>query len=145
MVLERTLIIVKPDGVVRGYVGEVLRRFEMKGLKIVALKMLKLERSEAERLYAVHKGKPFYEELIGYITSAPIVVAALEGNEAISVVRKIIGPTNPKEAEPGTIRGDLGLTVTKNVIHASDSKENAAYELSIFFGEKDYVKYEREG
>lgn len=143
MALERTLIIVKPDGVVRGYVGEVLRRFERKGLKIVALKMLKLGRGEAEKLYAVHKGKPFYEELISHITSAPIVAAALEGDGAISVARRIIGSTNPKEAGPGTIRGDLGLTITRNVVHASDSEQSATYELSIFFNEKDYVSYEK--
>jgi nucleoside-diphosphate kinase len=133
MAVERTLIIIKPGAVVRGLVGEVLSRFEKKGLKIVGLKMLKMSREKAEELYSVHKGKHFYGELINYITSAPVVVGVLESDDAVQIVRRVIGPTNPKEAPPGTIRGDFGITITQNIIHASDSKESAEREIKIFF------------
>ena len=143
MVVERTLIIVKPGAVVRGLVGEVLSRLEKKGLKIVGLKMLKISREKAEKLYSVHKGKHFYEELINYITSAPVVVGVIEGDDAIQVVRRVIGPTNPKEAPPGTIRGDLGISITQNIIHASDSRESAEREIKIFFEEEELCAYSR--
>ncbi len=143
MVVERTLIIVKPGAVVRGLVGEVLSRLEKKGLKIVGLKMLKISREKAEELYSVHKGKHFYEELINYITSAPVVVGVVEGDDAIQVVRRVIGPTNPKEAPPGTIRGDFGISITQNIIHASDSRESAEREIKIFFEEKELCAYSR--
>ncbi|NHW45288.1 MAG: nucleoside-diphosphate kinase [Candidatus Verstraetearchaeota archaeon] len=143
MAVERTLIIIKPGAVARGLVGEVLSRLEKKGLKIVGLKMLKMSRRKAEELYSVHKGKHFYEELINYITSAPVVVGVVEGDDAIQVVRKVIGPTNPKEAPPGTIRGDFGISITQNVIHASDSKESAEREIKIFFEEGELCSYSR--
>jgi nucleoside-diphosphate kinase len=143
MAVERTLIIIKPGAVARGLVGEVLSRLEKKGLKIVGLKMLKMSRGKAEELYSVHKGKHFYEELINYITSAPVVVGVVEGDDAIQVVRKVIGPTNPKEAPPGTIRGDFGISITQNVIHASDSKESAEREIKIFFEEGELCSYSR--
>jgi nucleoside-diphosphate kinase len=143
MAVERTLIIIKPGAVARGLVGEVLSRLEKKGLKIVGLKMLKMSRGKAEELYSVHKGKHFYEELINYITSAPVVAGVVEGDDAIQVVRKVIGPTNPKEAPPGTIRGDFGISITQNVIHASDSKESAEREIKIFFEEEELCSYSR--
>jgi nucleoside-diphosphate kinase len=143
MAVERTLIIIKPGAVARGLVGEVLSRLEKKGLKIVGLKMLKMSREKAEELYSVHKGKHFYEELINYITSAPVVAGVVEGDDAIQVVRKVIGPTNPKEAPPGTIRGDFGISITQNVIHASDSKESAEREIKIFFEEEELCSYSR--
>ena len=143
MAIERTLIIVKPGAVVRGLIGEVLSRLEKKGLKIIGLKMLKMSREKAEELYSVHKGKHFYEELINYITSAPVVVGVVEGDDAIQVVRRIIGPTNPKEAPPGTIRGDYGLSITQNIIHASDSRESAEREVRIFFDERELCEYKR--
>ncbi|RLF22663.1 MAG: nucleoside-diphosphate kinase, partial [Thermoprotei archaeon] len=118
-------------------------RIEKKGLKIVGLKMIKASKREAEELYSVHKGKHFYSELVDYITSSPIVVGVVEGEDAIQVVRRLIGPTNPKEAPPGTIRGDLGLSITQNVIHASDSKESAEREIKIFFREDEICSYSR--
>ncbi|MCS7140177.1 MAG: nucleoside-diphosphate kinase [Candidatus Nezhaarchaeota archaeon] len=141
--IERTLIIIKPGAVVRGLIGEVLSRLEKKGLKIIGLKMLWMSKKEAEELYSVHKGKPFYEELIRYITSAPVVIGVVEGEEVIQVVRRVIGPTNPKEAPPGTIRGDYGLSITQNIIHASDSKESAEREIKIFFNEYEIHNYSR--
>ncbi|RLE50980.1 MAG: nucleoside-diphosphate kinase [Candidatus Methanomethylicota archaeon] len=141
--IERTLIIIKPDGVVRGLIGEILSRFEKRGLKIVGLKMKWLSREEAERLYAVHKGKHFFEDLINYVTSSPVVAAVIEGKNAISIVRRIIGATNAAEALPGTIRGDFALDINRNVIHAADSPENAVRELSIIFNSDEIYSYER--
>jgi len=134
---------VKPDGVCRGLVGEVISRIEKVGLKIVALKMVQLKRQQAEQLYRVHQGKPFYEKLISYVTSAPVVLMVVEGKDAITVVRKIIGATDPVKASPGTIRGDFSLSIERNVVHASDSKETADYEIGLFFSDEDFVSYER--
>jgi len=141
--MERTLLIVKPDGVVRGLVGEVISRMERKGLKIVALKMMKLSKEKAEELYSVHKGKPFFQELIEHITSAPIVAMILEGENAIQIVRNMIGATDPSKANPGTIRGDYALTITKNVVHAADSKESAEREIKVIFGAEKPIEYKR--
>ena len=141
--MEKTLLIVKPDGVVRGLVGEVISRVERKGLKIVALKMMKLSKEKAEELYSVHKGKPFFQELIEHITSAPIVAMILEGENAIQIVRNMIGATDPSKANPGTIRGDYALTITKNVVHAADSKENAEREIKVIFGTEKPIEYKR--
>lgn len=141
--MERTLLIVKPDGVVRGLVGEVISRVERKGLKITALKMMKLSKEKAEELYSVHKGKPFFQELINHITSAPIVAMILEGEDVIQIVRNMIGSTDPSKANPGTIRGDYALTITKNVVHAADSPENAEREINVVFGAEKPVKYKR--
>jgi len=141
--VERTFVMIKPDGVVRGLVGEVISRLERRGLKIVGLKMKWLSREEAEKLYAVHRGKHFFEDLIRYVTSSPIVAIAVEGKSAISVVRRIVGATNAAEADPGTIRGDFALDISKNVVHAADSPENAARELSILFDSREIYRYER--
>ncbi|MGQ9477235.1 MAG: nucleoside-diphosphate kinase [Candidatus Bipolaricaulia bacterium] len=139
---ERTFVMLKPDAVQRGLVGELISRLERKGLKLVALKMLRLDRSLAERQYEVHRGKHFFEELIKFVTSSPVVAMVVEGEEAIKVVRKMMGATNPFEAEPGTIRGDFGLDLTKNLIHGSDSVETAAREIALFFRDEELLNYE---
>ncbi|MDT7872156.1 MAG: nucleoside-diphosphate kinase [Sulfolobaceae archaeon] len=136
---QRTFVMIKPDGVKRRLVGEIISRFEKRGFNIVAMKMVHIDRTTAERLYEEHKGKSFFEELINYITSGPVVCMVVEGEEAVTVVRKMIGNTDPKEAPPGTIRGDYALTKAENVIHASDSEEKAKREMSIFFVEKEIV------
>jgi nucleoside-diphosphate kinase len=133
MAPESTLLIVKPDGVRRRLVGEVLRRVETKGLSIAELKMLTIDRPLAERHYAEHVEKPFFVELVDFITSGPVVVARIEGESAIEVWRTLMGPTNPVAAPPGTIRGDLATVITENVVHGSDSPESARRELSLFF------------
>jgi nucleoside-diphosphate kinase len=134
MTVESTLLIVKPDGVRRGLVGEVLRRVEAKGLRIAEMRLMTIERSTAEEHYGEHLEKPFFGELVEFITSGPVVVARLEGEGAIDVWRTLMGPTDPATAPPGTIRGDLGLIITENVVHGSDSPESAGRELKLFFG-----------
>lgn len=143
--MEQTLIIVKPEGVQRGLIGQVIARFEQKGLKVVGLKLMQIPREMAERHYAEHAGKPFYEGLVNHITSSPVVVGVLEGPEAISVARTMMGVTNPKAAAPGTIRGDYGLDIGLNIIHGSDGPESAVREVSIFFTPAELVSYERAG
>ncbi len=141
---ERTLVLVKPDGVQRQLVGRILARYEERGLRIVGLKLVKVDRDLAERHYAVHKGKPFFEGLVAFITSGPLVAAALEGPDAISMVRAMNGATKPVEASPGTIRGDLAVEMGQNLVHASDGAESAAMELSIWFTTDELVSYRRE-
>jgi nucleoside-diphosphate kinase len=143
-VIERTLVLVKPDGVQRQLAGRILSRYEDRGLKIVALKFVKVDRDLAERHYAVHKGKPFFEGLVAFITSGPLVAAALEGPDAIAMVRAMNGATKPLEAAPGTIRGDLAVEMGQNLVHASDSAESAAIELAIWFAPAELVAYTRE-
>jgi nucleoside-diphosphate kinase len=139
----RTLILIKPDGVLRSKVGEIISRFENKGIRVVALKMINVGRETAERHYSVHKGKPFYESLLKYITSGPVVAFVLEGNGVIEIARKLVGATNGAKAEPGTIRGDFSTGIEFNLIHASDSEESANYEIPLFFDEKEILSYER--
>ena len=139
MATERTLVLVKPDGVARRLVGEVISRIERKGLKIVALKMLKVSREQAERHYAVHKGKPFYEPLLAFITRGPVVAMVVEGESAIDVVRNLMGPTSGLKAPAGTIRGDFSLSIQFNIVHGSDSPESAAYEIPYFFSQLEVV------
>jgi nucleoside-diphosphate kinase len=141
--LERTLVLVKPDGVKRGLVGEILGRLERKGLKIIAAKLLRLTPELAARHYAEHEGKPFHPGLIQHITSGPILALAVEGRSAIPVVRLLTGATNPQTAAPGTIRGDLALAITPNLIHASDSSAAAERELALFFRPDEYLAYTR--
>jgi nucleoside-diphosphate kinase len=141
--MERTLMIVKPDGVVRGLVGEVLRRVEAKGLRVAALKMRWLRKEEAEELYDIHRGKGFFKDLVVHVTSAPVVAVVVVGRGAVEVVRRMVGSTDPSKAEPGTIRGDFGLSLTKNVVHASDSPESAEREIKLFFSEEEIYDYER--
>lgn len=137
--MERTLVFVKPDGVQRGLVGEIVSRLERKGLKIVALKMLQMDRAMAERHYGVHRDKPFFSSLVDFIISGPIVAAVVEGRQAVEVVRRLMGDTDPLKAAPGTIRGDFGMEVQENLIHGSDSEENARKEISLFFSDKEIV------
>ncbi len=134
MSIERTYVMVKPDGVGRGLVGEVISRFEAKGLKLEQLKMLTVDESLARRHYAEHVDKPFFPELLSFITSGPVVAMEWSGNEAVSVARTLMGPTNPVAAPPGTIRGDFATVITENIVHGSDSVESAERELGIFFG-----------
>ncbi|HAN16662.1 MAG: nucleoside-diphosphate kinase [Proteobacteria bacterium] len=143
MSAERTLIIVKPDGVQRGLVSEILGRFERRGLKIAALKFMQIDRELAERHYAVHVGKFFYDELVAYITSGPVVVAVLEGPKVIEIVRSMIGKTRPNEAVGGTIRGDFAVEGLRNLIHASDAPETAAEEIELYFRDGEVVNYSR--
>ena len=140
--MERTLIICKPDAVHRRLVGRILARFEEKGLKIVALRMLRVSRSMAEDLYSPHLGKHFYERLLDFIASAPVIVMALEGYRAIDVCRRMMGATFGYEAAAGTIRGDFGISNQFNLVHGSDAPESAERELKIFFSEEDYCSYE---
>ncbi len=139
--MERTLVLLKPDAVQRRLVGRIITRLEEKGLKIVGLKLIRVSRELAERHYAEHREKPFYPELVSFITSAPVVAMVVEGPRAVEVVRKMMGKTNPLEAEPGTIRGDFGLSVTMNLIHGSDSPASAAREIALFFREDELVSY----
>lgn len=141
---ERTLVIIKPDGVQRGLVGEIIGRLEKRGLKIVALKLHVIERELAERHYGEHAGKPFYNGLVDYITSGPVVTFVLEGPQAIAATRSTIGATRPVEAAPGTIRGDLALMVGRNLIHGSDSAESAAREVELFFGADSVQSWNRD-
>ena len=135
MATERTLILVKPDAFARGLTGEIIARFERKGLKIVALKHMQLDEDTAKQHYAEHDGKPFFGELVDFITGGPLVALVLEGHEAVKAARQVIGATNPVEAAPGSIRGDYGLEVQTNLVHGSDSPESAEREVGIFFPE----------
>lgn len=141
---QRTLIIVKPDGVQRGLVAEILGRFERRGLKLVGLKLIRIDRPLAEQHYAVHREKPFFGDLISYITLSPVVVAVLEGPNAIEVVRAMIGKTRPHEAASGTIRGDFALMGLRNLVHASDAPDTAASEIALYFQEHELLSYERD-
>ncbi len=141
--MERTLILVKPDAMQRGLAGEILARLERRGLRIAGLKLVEVDRALAERHYGEHVGKPFYEGLVRYITSCPIVAAVLEGTDAVKAVRSTMGKTNPRDAAPGTIRGDLGLEIGRNLIHGSDSLESAAREVGLFFQPAELLSYER--
>lgn len=142
--MQRTLVLAKPDAVQRGLIGEIIGRFERKGLKVVGLRLLAVPRPMAEEHYAVHAGKRFYDGLVEFITSGPVAAVALEGPDAIAVVRRMVGKTMPNEAEPGTIRGDLGVSGLRNLIHASDAPETAEAELTLWFGADALVDYERE-
>ena len=137
MAVERTLSIVKPDGVRKNVIGEVYRRFEQAGLKIVAARMMKLSQAQAEGFYAVHRERPFFRDLVSYMTSGPVIVQVLEGEGAVAKHRDIMGATDPKKAAPGTIRADLAESIEQNVVHGSDSLENATREIGYFFAETE--------
>ena len=141
--MERTLVIIKPDGVQRGLIGPILTRLERRGLRFAALKLMQITPELAARHYAVHQGKPFYDGLIEFITSGPVVVAVIEGRDAINIVRKTMGATNPAQAEPGTVRADYGLEIGRNLVHGSDGPDTAAYEVPLFFTEDEILSYER--
>jgi nucleoside-diphosphate kinase len=141
--MQRTLVLIKPDGVQRGLVGEIIKRLEGRGLKLIALKMMQVARDKAEQHYAEHQGKAFYEGLLSFITSGPIVAMIWEGREAVTVVRSLMGSTDPLKALPGTIRGDLALDLGMNLIHGSDSPSRAETEMALFFSGKELHDYER--
>jgi nucleoside-diphosphate kinase len=141
--LERTLVLIKPDGVERNLIGEIIKRFEMRGLKIIAMKFQMVSKELACEHYKVHQGKPFYDGLIRYITSGPVVSMVLEGPQAILAVRQTMGSTNPLEAIPGTIRHDFSMVTSRNLTHASDSPENASIEIASWFSKDELVSWER--
>ena len=141
---ERTLVLIKPDGVQRLLTGRILARYEDRGLKLVGLKLIRVSRDLAERHYAVHREKPFFGGLVDFITSAPLVAAVLEGPSAIAVVRAMNGATRPHEAAPGSIRGDFALETAQNLVHASDSPDNAAAEVALWFEPAELLDYDRE-
>ncbi len=142
--MERTLVIIKPDGVQRGLIGTIIGRLEARGLKLVGMKLMQIDRALAERHYAVHQGKPFYEGLLDYITSGPVVVAVLEGPGAIELVRQTMGATRPAAAQPGTIRADYAIDVGRNLVHGSDSPETARFEIGLFFREDELISWQRD-
>lgn len=137
--MERTFIMVKPNGVAAGLVGEIVRRFERRGFVLRGMKLLRMSREMAERHYAEHVGKPFYEPLVAFITSGPVVAMVWEGREAIAVARAMMGVTDPVEAAPGTIRGDFALSKEENVIHGSDGPQSAAREIALFFADEELI------
>jgi nucleoside-diphosphate kinase len=145
LTLERTLVLIKPDGVQRGLVGELVGRFERRGLHLVGLKLINVGREVAEQHYAEHRERPFFEAVIDFITSSPVVAAVWEGPNAVSMVRVMMGPTNPASAPSGTIRGDYGIDIGQNVIHGSDSPSRAEQEIAIFFRPEELVSWERDG
>ncbi|MCL0075367.1 nucleoside-diphosphate kinase [Dehalococcoidia bacterium] len=142
--MERTLVLVKPDAVQRGLAGEIISRLEHRGLKIVAMKMIQMDAALAKRHYAIHRGKPFFEKLVAYITSAPIIAAVFEGPRAVDVARRTMGETDPAGAAAGTIRGDLSVEIGRNLVHGSDSPENAEDEIALFFSPQEVISYDRE-
>ncbi len=142
--MERTLVIIKPDAVQRGLIGETVSRLERRGLKIVGMKLMQIDEELARRHYSVHRGKPFFEGLIDYITSAPVVVMVVEGPKAIEAVRFTMGATDPVSAAPGTIRGDYALDILRNLVHGSDGPDTARTEVALFFGENELVSWPRD-
>ena len=141
--MERTLVLVKPDGVQRGMVGEVISRLERRGIKLVAMKMMQVDEALAHRHYGEHEGKPFFQGLVDFITSSPLVAMVWEADDAVEIVRGTMGQTNPKNAAPGTIRGDLGVNIGRNLVHGSDSPESAQREVALFFGKDEILDYNR--
>jgi nucleoside-diphosphate kinase len=142
--VERTLVIVKPDGVQRGLIGPIIARLERRGLRIVGLKMIQVTPDLARKHYAIHEGKPFFDGLIRYITSAPVVVMVVEGTKAIEIVRATMGATNPAAAAPGTIRADYSLEIGRNLVHGSDGPETAETEINLFFEPEELLQYSRD-
>ncbi|MBT9148738.1 MAG: nucleoside-diphosphate kinase [Dehalococcoidia bacterium] len=142
--MERTLVLIKPDALQRGLAGEIISRLERRGLKIVAMKMIQMDAALAKRHYAIHEGKAFFEKLVAYITSAPIIAVIFDGPRAVDVARRTIGETDPASAAAGTIRGDLSVEIGRNLVHGSDSLENAQEEIGLFFSPQEVISYERE-
>lgn len=143
MAKQRTFVMIKPDGVQRGLVGEIISRFEKKGIKIVAMKMMHVSKELAEKHYGVHKGKPFFKPTVEYIISSPVIAMVLEGNNVIETVRNMMGKTDPQQAAPGTIRGDFAQFIGRNIIHGSDSQETAEFEINLWFKKEEICEYER--
>ncbi len=142
--MERTLVLLKPDAVQRALVGEIVSRLERKGLRFAAMKLMRVSEELAHRHYGEHEGKPFFEDLVSFITSGPVLAMIVEGENAVSLVRGLMGATNPADASPGTIRGDLGIAIGMNLIHGSDSLESATRETALFFGDGEALDYERD-
>lgn len=142
--MERSLVLIKPDAIQRGLAGEIVYRLERKGLKIVAMKMLRMDIDLAERHYAVHRGKPFFDGLVDFITSSPLIAIVLQGENAVQLIRQMMGETDPAKASSGTIRGDFGIDVAHNLIHGSDSSENASREIDLFFSAGEILDYDRQ-
>jgi nucleoside-diphosphate kinase len=142
--MEQTLVLVKPDGVQRGLIGEIVTRLERRGLKLCGMKFMRMSRELASAHYRAHEGKPFYDGLVNYITSGPIVAMIWEGKDAIQTVRTTMGATNPSTAAPGTIRGDLAVEIGRNLVHGSDGPDSAAYEGALFFSAEELVAWQRE-
>jgi nucleoside-diphosphate kinase len=141
--MERTFVIIKPDGVQRGLIGPIITRLERRGLRLAAMKLMQITPELAGRHYAAHRGKGFFEPLIDFITSGPVVVAVIEGSDAITIVRRTMGATSPANSEPGTIRGDFGVEIGRNLVHGSDGPDSAAYEIPLFFDESEILTYTR--
>jgi len=143
MAVERTFVMIKPDGVQRGLVGGIINRFEKKGIKIVAMKLVSVSKDLAEKHYGIHKEKPFFEPTVKYIISSPVVAMVLEGNNVISIVRTMMGKTNPQDAAMGTIRGDYGQFIGRNIVHGSDGPDTAEFEINLWFKPEEISKYKR--
>ncbi len=139
--VERTFVMLKPDAVQRGLIGEIIKRFECSGLKLVAMKFMQISDELAKKHYEEHLGKPFYDKLVTYITSGPVVPMVFEGTNAVELVRKLVGSTDPQSAAPGTIRSDFGQEIGRNIIHGADSKTSAEREIALFFNDSDFVTY----
>ena len=142
--MERSLVLIKPDAIHRGLTGEIISRLEKKGLKLVAMKMIHMTKSMAEKHYAVHKSRPFFEELVSFITSSPVIAIVFQGGNVVNIIRRSMGETNPAESASGTIRGDFAINIEHNLIHGSDSPENATKEISLFFSSGELLDYSRE-
>jgi len=142
--MERSLVLIKPDAVQRGLAGTILSRIERRGFRIVALKMIHMDKALAQRHYAIHKEKPFFNDLVQFITSSPIIASVFEGERAIAIIRQTMGATDPAKASPGTVRGDFGLDVQQNLVHGSDSAENASKEIELFFKPEEILNYSRD-
>jgi nucleoside-diphosphate kinase len=142
--IERSLVLVKPDAIQRGLAGEIISRLEKRGLKIVAMKMLHMDKNLAQRHYAIHKGKAFFDDLVNFITSSPVIAIVFQGKNAVEIIRRMMGETDPAKAQSGTIRGDLGIDIGHNLVHGSDSLENASKEIDLFFSAEEIFNYDRE-
>jgi len=142
--MERSLVLIKPDTIQRGLAGEIISRLEKKGLKIVAMKMLHMDNTLAQRHYAIHKGKVFFDDLVNFITSGPVIAIILQGKDAVQIIRQMMGETDPAKAHGGTIRGDFGIDIGHNLVHGSDSLENASKEIDLFFSAEEIFNYDRE-
>ena len=142
--MERSLVLIKPDAVQRALAGQIISRLERKGLKIVAMKMLHIDKNLAERHYAIHKGKAFFDDLVSFITCSPLIAIVFQGENAVQMIRQMMGETDPAKASSGTIRGDFGIDVAHNLVHGSDSTENASKEIDLFFSAKEILDYDRE-
>ena len=142
--MERSLVLIKPDAIQRGLAGEIISRLEKKGLKIVAMKMLHMDKDLAQRHYAIHKGKAFFDDLVNFITSSPVIAIIFQGKNAVEIIRQMMGETDPTKAYSGTIRGDFGIDIGHNLVHGSDSLENASNEIDLFFSAEEIFNYDRE-